>query len=753
MLAALFWQLWFLPVLLSQTHQVCGIVKNEAGDVMAKVQVCEDETQRCVTTNRKGEFCLNLTDSTKKLVLHNSVMLELLSEETLKDGKQLLLVRQMTTEDLFSLSVKELLEIEVTTASRFQAKLHDAPGAISVITSSEIERFGGASLFEVLNRMPNAISLIGHSLDVVTIRGGDFDPWNGRVSYLLDGNPVRNIGGNGSYYNLLHSFPLSRVKQIEIIRGPGSVTNGNNAFDGVINVITKDGGGPLLELTGSLGQNQTGIVDFSAGEKKEKLSFHIGGHYSNSKGQELYSEQNMLDTTTSFNIPLPNRQLSLNSKFQYQNLSLGIHAASSERGINNVFDSLFVPVYTEPRSGYEQLSYYTSLFIVRLQHQAKLSENVKMLNSISLNNELFKWFVVGTVPIYAEGRMYLAESEIRASLSPRLYMASGLEYMKLKSDFQTSLPDGYDMDFLSWFAELKFNLFDQLAIFTGAKYNKPLKYKGALVPRISALYEPFNSLAFKYSLAQAFHSPDPTQYLVDNRVAAPDGNVYYFDKGNPQLRPEIVTTHDFQILYSRQKLDFAIGLYFAKAKDLIASVPKEVDIGDTTVTYLKYRDNLDDMLTYGLELEGKFNFSRSWFASFSFVYNQNEFKGEIKDYTLAPNYQFKLGLSYAHKWFAASSFMVASDAFKDIAGIRNEAQNVVNINPDLNTYLNLSANICVHLDELFKGAEFPGTSLCFYGTNLLGTDLWQPDLYTYAIKSMPGMPQRHFTVSLKIKLF
>ena len=38
---------------------------------------------------------------------------------------------------------------------------------------------------------------------------------------------------------LFTEFPLNNIEQIEIIRGPGSILYGTNAFSGVVNIITR----------------------------------------------------------------------------------------------------------------------------------------------------------------------------------------------------------------------------------------------------------------------------------------------------------------------------------------------------------------------------------------------------------------------------------------------------------------------------------------------------------------------------------
>src|SRR5512138_3729534 len=56
---------------------------------------------------------------------------------------------------LSEMSLEDLLNVEVTTTSKYAEKLADAPGVISVVTRDEMDRFGGITLREILERVPS----------------------------------------------------------------------------------------------------------------------------------------------------------------------------------------------------------------------------------------------------------------------------------------------------------------------------------------------------------------------------------------------------------------------------------------------------------------------------------------------------------------------------------------------------------------------------------------------------------------------
>ena len=88
----------------------------------------------------------------------------------------------------------------------------------------------------------------------LTMRGDATLGANNHILVLVNGRPIQESTHGGMIHPFLRSFPLASVKQIEIIRGPGSVLYGTNAYVGVINVITK-----VWDVSGSRGHLLWGV--------------------------------------------------------------------------------------------------------------------------------------------------------------------------------------------------------------------------------------------------------------------------------------------------------------------------------------------------------------------------------------------------------------------------------------------------------------------------------------------------------------
>ena len=160
------------------------------------------------------------------------------SDTTSKGSSQTIL-----QEDVFSMSMEDLMNVKVTTASKNSEKIQKAPAIISVMSAKEIEGFGALSLSELLDRLTSTymISTSFAPQGMLALRGKQTEHYNTNVLILIDGRPLRE-SFHGGYNGIIYSmFPVNSLERIEIIRGPGSVLYGSNAYVGVINLITKKG--------------------------------------------------------------------------------------------------------------------------------------------------------------------------------------------------------------------------------------------------------------------------------------------------------------------------------------------------------------------------------------------------------------------------------------------------------------------------------------------------------------------------------
>lgn len=140
----------------------------------------------------------------------------------------------------------------ITVASRYAQTVRQVPFTVTVVSDEEIRRYGYRTLADVLRATAGvylSVSREGRTLG--WLRGITAND-NNKILLLIDGIPFYD--GVYTHAWLDEYIPLTHVRQIEIIKGPGSVVYGTNAFAGVINVVTYGAG----EVDGGFARAESG---------------------------------------------------------------------------------------------------------------------------------------------------------------------------------------------------------------------------------------------------------------------------------------------------------------------------------------------------------------------------------------------------------------------------------------------------------------------------------------------------------------
>ncbi len=189
-------------------------------------------------------------------------------------------------EDGFAdLSLEELMDVQVVvTASRRAQKITTVPYAISVITAEDIRRSGARSIPDALRLVPGVdVADLSFGNAAVSPRGFHGFLAN-QVLVLVDGRQIFDSLFGGTLWGAW-PFQLEDIARIEVIRGPGGVTWGANAVNGVINIITKDPADQLgLTLSTSGGSRGIFKQHVGFGLQEGKLRMRISGEYERSDG-------------------------------------------------------------------------------------------------------------------------------------------------------------------------------------------------------------------------------------------------------------------------------------------------------------------------------------------------------------------------------------------------------------------------------------------------------------------------------------
>src|SRR3989442_7438914 len=153
-------------------------------------------------------------------------------------GWRAIALAQPGSTDLTELSLEELMNVEVTSVSRKAERWRSAAAPVYVITQEDIRRSGATSIAEALRLAPGVqVARIDANKWAIGVRG-----FASRLSrsllVLIDGRSVYSPLFAGTYWEV-QDVLLEDIDRIEVIRGPGGTLLGANAFNGVINIITK----------------------------------------------------------------------------------------------------------------------------------------------------------------------------------------------------------------------------------------------------------------------------------------------------------------------------------------------------------------------------------------------------------------------------------------------------------------------------------------------------------------------------------
>lgn len=140
---------------------------------------------------------------------------------------------------LEKLTLEDLLNVPIVTASAVKEKPSDSPTNAYVISGETIRDRGYSNLLDLLEDVPqiqiarNSESGHGNTVSMQGMNGVE------RFQIMIDGVRVTPVTGN--LYAMGRQFSLRNARQVEIILGPMSALYGADVFSGVINIVTRSG--------------------------------------------------------------------------------------------------------------------------------------------------------------------------------------------------------------------------------------------------------------------------------------------------------------------------------------------------------------------------------------------------------------------------------------------------------------------------------------------------------------------------------
>lgn len=174
------------------------------------------------------------------------------------------------------------LSKSVITGNRLTQEDFVAPYASEVHNHEDIERSGAISLYDYLGRFSsvNVMPSYGNPFQqLLDMRGYGLENGFQNIVVSINGRRLNNIDNSPQ---LLSSIPVASIERIEIIKGSGSVAQGDGAMAGVINIVTRDLHGVDLSIAaGSHGYTQPSLA---AGLKEDLFALQVLADNNRSNG-------------------------------------------------------------------------------------------------------------------------------------------------------------------------------------------------------------------------------------------------------------------------------------------------------------------------------------------------------------------------------------------------------------------------------------------------------------------------------------
>lgn len=515
--------------------------------------------------------------------------------------------------ELAELTLEELIQLKVGmvyAASGYWQDVARAPSHVSILTGEEIKLHGHRNLAEALRSVPGLSVLYDRNYSYLTLGGFNRGDYNSHVLVLVDGHRLNDSVQDSALLGNDFILDVDLIDRVEVVRGPGSAVYGNNAFFGVVNVITRTGRQfNCAEASVEAGSFDTYKGRFTVGHRYTNgVEFLVSGSYAHSEGPEkLFFKE--------YNAPASNNGIARYvDGEEWYNLfgALSWRDFTLEGGFNRrekeIPTGSYSTVFNSDRNrttdarGFADLKFQRRLagdteLVARAHYDHSvydgdyLYENDPPSPPTVLNVDRFRGQSAGgevqlsktlwerhTFTVGAELRQHFRQDQRNDNVSPR---------EKFLDDKRQSTHWGVH-------GQAELTLLTNLTFTAGLRYDHASTYGDSVDPRLALAYAPTPRSTIKFLYGTAFRAPNPSELYYH------DGNLT--TKANPRLRPETISTYQ-AVWLQRLPGDVQLGVsaFYYDTKDLISY---SLDPADGLLQFV----NVDRVEAHGAQIE----LERNW---------------------------------------------------------------------------------------------------------------------------------------------
>ncbi len=530
-------------------------------------------------------------------------------------------VLKIPIEEVLNLPVEKPMDVNIEVASKVKEKLSDAPSSVTVFTQQDIQNMGITHLEELLNYVPGYQT--GYDVEQgKTIRiasRGRGSALSESVLLLVNGQRLNDLYTGGvSVVNRL--IAVENIKQVEVIRGPGSALYGANAFLGVINIVTDHESNKILFELGNLNSKRI-AGNFS--KKTKDFTFNAFVKLFTDDGDRFDNVPDIFGNGEATQDPQQGADASVMLK--YKNFSVG--GRYTERLMRDFFVFRVINNYQN-----REFTQQSSIFAT---YQADFSQRVSL--QLRADYSVDKWVASGLAipagleiaPGFALNENFIAgpllgsyyfnaladldwkilkNNDLKAGVSfsntaitdvanLMSHHPVTLEYQQGMVAFRDSLTfnEKIPRNFIGAYIQDKHRIGNFLQITLGVRLDHYSDFGSSINPRAAVVYTtPFNS-KLKAIYGQAFRAPNYLELYDKNNPV---------DFGNPDLKAESIRTIELVYLQNIQQHTRISATYFNNQIANLIVLGDPINDPDNPLGAPGFK-NSGGLSTQGIELELK----------------------------------------------------------------------------------------------------------------------------------------------------
>ena len=420
------------------------------------------------------------------------------------------------------MSLEELGAIKVPTvvgASRFAQKTTEAPASVSIITQDDFKVYGYRTLAEALQSLQGFHVTDDRNYSFLGARGINLGDFNSRMLVMVDGHRINNNLTDGAALGTDFIVDVDLIEHVEVIRGPGSVLYGNNAFFGVINVVTRKGSQVNgVELSGEYASFDTFKGRVTVGKSfTNGVELLLSGTFYDSAGpdQLYYAEYDKPKNNNGVAQDMNSQTVgNFFGSLSYRGFTLEGGYISRDRG-NPTAEQFTTFNDPQMRTVYDR-SYADLKFVREFPEVVDVTARLYYdRNDVSIDYPVGDPVATGLYHEVQQGEWWGAELQLSKRLWDKHIITAGVEYRDDFRQAQQVFDQSQTYKDLSGnrksygiYVQGDFQILTNLHFNGGLRYDKYGDYEPSINPRLALIYNPFPESTIKAIYGSAFRAPN-----------------------------------------------------------------------------------------------------------------------------------------------------------------------------------------------------------------------------------------------------